>query len=163
MTATVPTIIEIMKKSIFPLALLAGLFLAAACNKTPVDPNNNNNNNGNTTTKIVGTLEIEFRVPTSFLPPSRVLRADLSIAKDAESLYKGRFLQTANVYNSTLNYRFSLEPGTYYYQAGIICVAQGDSCSAAGFPGGQFGMKWAIGTAQVKENEITHVIPQFTR
>ena len=92
-----------------------------------------------------------------------MLRADLSIAKDAESLYKGHFLQTANVYNSKLMYDFDLSPGTYYYQAGIICVAQGDSCSAASFPGGMFGMKWAIGTAQVTKDNTTHVVPQFTR
>lgn len=140
--------------------LLAGLLLLISCDTTPVDPVDPN---GNTTPKIVGTLEIEFRVPGSFLPPSRVLRADLSLAKDAESLYKGHFLHTANVYNSKLIYQFDLPPGQYYYQAGIICIAEGDSCSAASFPGGKFGMKWAIGTADVKEDKTTRVIPQFTR
>jgi hypothetical protein len=106
---------------------------------------------------------VEFKVPYSFtLPPNKVLRADLSIAKDAGELYKGRFLHVANVYNSKVKYQFDLEPGTYYYQAGIICVAQGDSCSAANFPGGQFGMKWAVGTGVVKANETTTVVPQFT-
>jgi hypothetical protein len=140
--------------------LLAGLFLLISCDKTPVDPIDPIDN---TKPKIFGTLEIEFRVPGSFLPPSRVLRADLSLAKDAESLYKGHFLQTANVYNSKLMYQFDLPPGQYYYQAGIICIAEGDSCSAASFPGGKFGMKWAIGTAEVKQDKTTHVIPQFTR
>ena len=140
--------------------LLAGLLFLVSCDKTPVDPGDPNNNNK---PKIVGTLEIEFRVPGSFLPPSRVLRADLSLAKDAESLYKGHFLQTANVYNSKLMYQFDLPPGQYYYQAGIICVAEGDSCSAASFPGGKFGMKWAIGTAEVKQDKTTHIVPQFTR
>jgi len=140
--------------------LLSGLFLLISCDKTPVDPIDPIDN---TKPKIFGTLEIEFRVPGSFLPPSRVLRADLSLAKDAESLYKGHFMQTANVYNSKLMYQFDLPPGQYYYQAGIICIAEGDSCSAASFPGGKFGMKWAIGTAEVKQDKTTHVIPQFTR
>ena len=110
-----------------------------------------------------GTLEVEFRVPTSFLPPNRVFRADLSIAKDAESLYQGNFSHVANVYNSKLVYQFKLEPGYYYFKAGIICIAFGDSCSAAGFPGGQNGMKWAIGTATIYEGETVHVVPQFTQ
>ncbi len=110
-----------------------------------------------------GTLEVEFRIPSSYLPPNRVLRADLSIAKSAEELYRGDFYYVANVYNSTLVYKLRLEPGNYYYQAGIVCVAQGDSCSAAGFPGGYMGMKWAIGRAYVQKDEIIHVVPQFTQ
>jgi hypothetical protein len=151
-------IIAMMIKSIIPI--LAGLIFLIACDKPPVDPVGPIDE---TKPKISGTLEIEFRVPGSFLPPSRVLRADLSIAKDAESLYKGRFLQTANVYNSKLMYQFDLAPGLYYYQAGIICIAEGDSCSAASFPGGKFGMKWAIGTAQVSQDKTTRIVPQFTR
>lgn len=147
-----------MKKS--AIGILAGLFFLISCEPTPIDPIDPIDNYK---PKISGTLEIEFRVPGSFLPPSRVLRADLSIAKDAESLYRGRFLQMANVYNSKLVYQFDLEPGLYYYQAGIICIAEGDSCSAASFPGGKFGMKWAIGTAQVNQDKTTHIVPQFTR
>ena len=142
------------------LWILAGILFLASCDKPPIDPVDPIDY---TKPKIYGTLEVEFRIPGSFLPPSRVLRADLSIAKDAESLYKGHFLQTANVYNSKLKYQFDLAPGVYYYQAGIICVAEGDSCSAASFPGGRFGMKWAIGTAQVTQDKTTLVVPQFTR
>lgn len=147
-----------IKRSIF--WILAGMLFLASCENTPIVPIDNGED---PVAKIQGTLEVEFRVPGSFLPPSRVLRAELSVAKDAESLYKGRFLQMANVYNSKLVYQFNLAPGVYYYQAGIICVAQGDSCSAASFPGGMFGMKWAIGTAEVKQDKTTRVIPQFTR
>ena len=139
--------------------ILSGLLLLISCDKPPVDPIDPIDI---TKPKISGILEVEFRVPGSFLGPSRVLRADLSIAKDAESLYKGRFLQMANVYNSKLMYQFNLAPGVYYYQAGIICVAEGDSCSAAGFPGGKLGMKWAVGTAEVKQDQTIHVIPQFS-
>ncbi len=146
----------------FLLPLLTLLLLLASCEKDP-NGNNNNNNNNNGTVPITGTLEVEFRVPGSFLPPNRVLRADLSIAKDAENLYKGLFYHVENVYNSKLIYQVSLTPGNYYYQAGIICVAQGDSCSAAGFPGGQFGMKWSVGTALIKANQTTRVVPQFTQ
>jgi len=141
------------------LSILAGLVFLVSCDPEviPVDTG------GDDPAKVVGTLEIEFRVPTSILPPYRVLRADLSVAKDAESLYKGKFLQMANVYNSQMTYTFNLAPGTYYYQAGIICIAEGDSCTAASFPGGTYGMKWAIGTAEVKQDKTTHVIPQFTK
>jgi len=134
-------------------------FSLVACDKTP--PNGNNNNNSKA--PVTGTLEVEFRIPGSFLPPNRVLRADLSVAVDAEHLYKGHFFYVANVYNNKLMYQITLKPGNYYYQAGIVCIAGGDSCSAAGFPGGQFGVKWAIGTAQINANEITHVVPQFTQ
>lgn len=140
--------------------IFAGLLFLISCGKTPIIPVDPIDN---TKPKIAGILEIEFRVPGSFLGPSRVLRADLSIAKDAESLYKGRFLQTANVYNSKLMYQFDLAPGQYYYQAGIICIAEGDSCSAASFPGGKFGMKWAVGTAVVNQDKTTHIVPQFTQ
>lgn len=140
--------------------IFAGLLFLISCDKPPIIPVDPIDN---TKPKIAGILEIEFRVPGSFLGPSRVLRADLSIAKDAESLYKGRFLQTANVYNSKLMYQFDLAPGQYYYQAGIICIAEGDSCSAASFPGGKFGMKWAVGTAVVNQDKTTHIVPQFTQ
>ena len=148
-----------MKKS-SAIWIFAGILFLIACTKTPIDPNGGGTNTS--VAKIVGTMEVEFRVPGSFLGPNRVLRADLSIAKDAESLYKGHFLETANVYNSKLIYQFDLSPGVYYYQAGIICVAEGDSCTAAGFPAGRFGMKWAIGTVEVKQDATIHVIPQFT-
>ena len=140
--------------------IFAGLLFLISCDKTPIIPVDPIDN---TKPKIAGILEIEFRVPGSFLGTSRVLRADLSIAKDAESLYKGRFLQTANVYNSKLMYQFDLAPGQYYYQAGIICIAEGDSCSAANFPGNKFGMKWALGTAVVNQDKTTHIVPQFTQ
>jgi hypothetical protein len=141
------------------LWILAGLLLLISCEPKPIDPVDPDII---IKPKISGTMEVEFRVPGSFLGPNRVLRADLSIAKDATSLYMGRFLQMANVYNSKLVYQFDLAPGVYYYQAGIICVAEGDSCSAASFPGGKFGMKWAIGTAEIKQDKTTRVIPQFT-
>ena len=142
-----------------PLALI--LILITACD--PVDPDPGGGTGIDPVITPTGTLEVEFRIPGSWLPPNRVFRADLSLAFDAESLYQGNFMNVANVYNSKLIYQFKLEPGFYYYKAGIICVAQGDSCSAAGFPGGQNGMKWAIGTAAVYENEIAHVVPQFTQ
>jgi hypothetical protein len=152
------TIFKILT-SAFILAIL--IFMSAACEPVePVDPG------GDPTTGVIkptGTLEVEFRVPGSFLPPNRVLRADLSLAIDAENLYKGNLSHVANVYNSKLIYQFKLEPGSYYYKAGIICVAQGDSCSAAGFPGGQYGMKWAIGTVVIYENQTAKVVPQFTQ
>jgi len=136
------------------------LLLSIACD--PVDPDPGNGGPDGVV-KPTGTLEIEFRVPGSFLPPNRVLRADLSLAVDAGNLYKGDFFHVANVYNNKLIYQFKLEPGNYYYKAGIICIAGGDSCSAAGFPGGQYGTKWALGSVNVYENQIARVVPQFTQ
>ncbi|MFH0759988.1 MAG: hypothetical protein V2A67_00620 [Bacteroidota bacterium] len=141
------------------LPMIAGMFLIGGCTE-PVIPDDPDDGG---TPKIVGTLEVEFRVPSTYLPANRVVRADLSIAKTAEDLYKGHFYQVANVYNSKLVYTFDIPPGNYYYQAGIVCLAGGDSCSAAGFPGGHYGMKWAIGTATVVADETVHVTPQFTR
>jgi len=139
-------------------ALVSGLIMVAGCTE-PVDPGDDPID---VVTPVTGTLEIEFRVPGSWLPPSRVVRADLSIATSAENLYKGHFYQVANVYNSKLVYQFDIPPGNYYYQAGIVCLAEGDSCSAANYPGGRYGMKWAIGTATVLEDQTIHVVPQFT-
>jgi hypothetical protein len=144
----------------FLVPLVAGMFLIGGCNPDPIDPDDPDDP-GNT--KVVGTLEVEFRVPTTYLPANRVVRADLSLAKTAEDLYKGLYYRVANVYNSKLVYTFDLTPGTYYYQAGIVCLAADDSCTAAGFPGGRYGMKWAIGTALVTEDETIRVTPQFTR
>lgn len=143
------------------ITMAATLLLIAGC-EPEVDPGGNGGG-GEIIAKDYGTLEVEFRIPGSWLPPNRVLRADLSVAKSAEELYQGNFCYVANVYNSTLVYNIRLEPGTYYYQAGIICVAQGDSCSAASFPGGQNGTKWAIGRADIIKDQNTHVVPQFTQ
>jgi len=147
-------------KNFLLIPLFAGLFFLGSCDSTSVPSDDSDNDS--TATQQIGYLEIEFRVPSTILPPYRVLRADLSIAKDAGSLYKGDFLQMANVYNSQSTYTFNLAPGTYYYQAGIVCLASNDSCTAANFPG-HYGLKWAIGTAQVKLKETTHIVPQFTK
>jgi len=152
-----------MLKSIKTILLsLAVLTFMVGCDPEE-DPGGGGGGGTDIEAKEYGTLEVEFRIPGSFLPPNRVLRADLSLAISAEELYKGNFCYVANVYNTTLVYNIRLEPGSYYYQAGIICIAKGDSCSAASFPGGQFGMKWAIGRADIRVNEPTHVVPQFTQ
>lgn len=151
-----------MKITNFWMLLVTGLLLLGGC-----DPTDNPHGGGvdpiDIKPKATGTLEIDFKVPYSYsLPPNKVLRADLSIAKGAEELYKGRFMRVANVYNNKAKYTFELEPGTYYYQAGIVCIAEGDSCSASNFPGGQWGMKWSIGVGVVTANNTTTVVPQFT-
>lgn len=151
-----------MKSKIFFLLSFFILLGLASCEPEGVDPGGTDDN-PIVVARDYGTLEVEFRVPGSFLPPSRVLRADLSLAFTAEELYQGNFCYVANVYNSTLVYKINLDPGQYYYQAGIVCIAKGDSCSAAGFPGGQFGMKWAIGRVNILKDESFHVVPQFTQ
>jgi len=155
-----------MKKNLFIRIVSVSLILCAAFLFTtcePVDPNPDPNPDGPIIVGPIGTLEVEFRIPHSFLPANRVLRADLSLAVDAEHLYQGNLSHVANVYNNQLIYQFKLAPGNYYYKAGVICLAGGDSCSAAGFPGGLNGMKWAIGTVTISENETVHVVPQFTQ
>jgi len=156
-------IMVLLKKIILSGSSILMLILIAflgSCDPV-IDPGNGGGNGG--VVKETGTLEIEFRVPGSFLPPNRVLRADLSLAENAELLYKGDYFHVENVYNSKLMHQFKLEPGYYYYQAGIVCIAMGDSCSAAGFPGGQFGMKWAIGAVNIEANKLVHIVPQFTQ
>ena len=148
---------KMIKYLIFPLLAIAIMF---GCDPDEIP---GTGDGPDIEAKAYGTLEVEFRIPGSFLPPNRVLRADLSVAVSAEELYKGNFIYVANVYNSTLVYKIRLEPGNYYYQAGIVCVAEGDSCSAAGFPGGHMGMKWAIGKAYIPKDESIHVVPQFTQ
>ena len=146
------------KKHWISFTLVVALLGLAGCTDpvTPDDPDDP------FVPEITGTLEIEFRMPSSWMPSNRVVRADLSIATSAENLYKGHFYEVANVYNSKLVYTFNIPPGVYYYQAGIVCLAQHDSCSAASFPGGQYGMKWAIGVATIVQDKTVHVVPQFT-
>ena len=146
-----------IKKLIFPLLALT-ILIGCVPEEIP-----DTGGGSDLVAREFGTLEVEFRIPGSFLPPNRILRADLSIAVSSEELYKGNFVYVANVYNSTLVYKIRLEPGNYYYKAGIVCIAQGDSCSAAGFPGGHMGTKWAIGKAYIQNNESIHVVPQFTQ
>lgn len=108
-----------------------------------------------------GVLEVEFKLPYVPLPANKIHRVDLSIAKSADSLYKGLFISSANVSDSKLIYRFVLDPGSYYYQAAITCSCQADSCLWGGFPGGQWGKRWAIDQVDIIKGEVIRESPSF--
>jgi len=108
-----------------------------------------------------GVLEVDFKLPPIPLPAQNIHRIDLSIARSADSLYRGKFISSANVMDSKSLYRFVLAPGTYYYQAAITCSCLGDSCLWGGFPGGRYGQRWAIGHEVVKLGEVIRTSPAF--
>lgn len=117
------------------------LFLAGviACEPdTPADPE------GNTGNQNTGTVEFDFPLPNRIASASGIHRIDLSLALTGSDLYRGDFLITANVSDRERLYTFRLEPGDYYFQAGITCSCLGDTCLWDGFPGGRYGTKWAM-------------------
>ena len=129
--------------------LMAGLLLAIiGCEPdTPVDPG------GTSQDQNAGTIEFDFPVPTRTAPVSGIHRIDLSLAKSAYELYRGDFLISANVSDRERTYSFKLEPGDYYYQAGITCSCLGDPCLWDGFPGGRYGTKWAVDRITIVKGE----------
>ena len=108
-----------------------------------------------------GVLEVDFKLPYVPLPKNKIHRIDLSIARSADSLYKGQFISSSNVSDNKSLYRFVLTPGAYYYQAGITCSCKADSCLWGGFPGGQWGVRWAIDRVEVLLGEVIRESPSF--
>ncbi len=108
-----------------------------------------------------GVLEVDFKLPPTSLPATKIHRIDLSIARSADSLYRGLFISSANVFDDKSLYRFVLSPGTYYYQAGVTCSCLGDSCLWGGFPGGRYGVRWAIDRVEIKLGEVIRESPSF--
>jgi hypothetical protein len=108
-----------------------------------------------------GVLEVDFKLPPVNLPDGSVHRIDLSVARSADSLYRERFISSANVTDEKSLYRFVLPPGSYYYRAGITCSCLGDSCLWGGFPGGRWGARWAIDKVDVKLGEVIRESPSF--
>jgi hypothetical protein len=140
----------------FGYILIILIFLGTiACDN---DPFIDDNSRGQTTT---GVLEVDFKLPYVPLPEKKIHRINLSIARSADSLYKGLFISSANVSDSKSLYRFVLTPGSYYYQAAITCSCQADSCLWGGFPGGQWGKRWAIDKVDVLLGEVIRESPSF--
>jgi len=138
--------------------LIAGLaILLISCELIPTDPNNPDNK----TAEPFGTLVADFPVTHSWLPTSKIIRTDLHIAVNAYEMYKGKYLQSANVTDTQQKYTFYLAPGTYYLEAAIACLCEGDSCSAGGFPGNKWGQKHATYTFTVEEDKTTEVMIRF--
>lgn len=135
---------------LFSMALV---FLAVlnACQPENVEPGGSGGGGDDNT----GVVTFNFPIPDRRVPVENVHRIDLSIAVDALSLYSGYFIESANVNDVQTTYSFSLEEGEYYYQAGITCSSQGDTCLWDGYPGGQWGSKWESGTIQIVKGETT--------
>ena len=125
-------------------------------------------NNGNETTDPIdteqdpmGKIEIEFRTPHGPLKIGCIRRAELVLAVNAENLYKGNFLYSFNVSDEQKIYSLDLTPGSYYFQAGLICICETNSCSAGSYPGGQYGMKFTADRFYITADETTKVVPAF--
>ena len=143
-----------MKKSRH-LVFLILMFVLVQCDDDPF-------HGGGTTPEVTtGVLEIDFTFPYTSLPDKNIHRINLSIARTSDSLNRGLFISSANVSDSRSLYRFVVAPGTYFYKAGITCSCLGDSCLWGGFPGGRYGVRWAIDKAEVKLGEVTRESPSF--
>jgi hypothetical protein len=136
--------------------LLAFGLLLAACNPSDLPDDTNG-----IEARPTGTLRVLFRISHPWIPVNRIIRSELHVAKDAMEIYKGNYIQSANVTSFQETYFFYLEPGSYYYEAAIACICDGDSCSAGGFPGNKWGTKHTMGTFTIEENKVTEVIPTF--
>ncbi len=129
--------------------LIAGLFiLIIACEPTtPVTPG------GISRDENAGTVEFDFQINSKVASTGGLHRIDLSLALTSYNLYRGDFLISANVSDRERTYSFKLEPGDYYYQAGITCSCLGDTCLWDGFPGGRFGTKWTMDRITIIKGE----------
>ena len=136
--------------------LLLAAFLFAACEPADVP-----DENGGLEAKPTGTLRVLFKISHPWIPVNRIVRAELHVAKDGMEIYRGNFLQSANVTSFQDNYFFYLEPGSYYYEAVIACICGGDSCSAGGFPGNQWGTRHTMGKFLIEADKVVQVIPTF--
>jgi hypothetical protein len=150
------------------ISLLVGIIFSLAigfcgCEPEIVDENGNGTEgSGIDINENFGNIVFDFPLPVSAIPEDRIHRINLSVAKDAHSLYSGYFLQSANVSDLLSTYSFKLEDGEYYFQAGITCSAAGDTCLWGGFPGGQWGTRWVSGTIEVNKGESLYKNLIFT-
>lgn len=108
----------------------------------------------NSSSSFYGSVHLNFPIDDIHVPHRCIKRADLSIAFTADSLYRKEYLTVANVSNYQSLYKFSLEPGTYYYQAAKICICARDTCLWGGYPGGQNGMLWTMASFEITSGEI---------
>lgn len=141
-------------KSLFYVFLILALI---ACERTDIDPNNPDNK----PVEPTGTLVADFPITHTWLPTIKIIRTDLHIAINAYEMFKGNYIQSANVIDSQQKYSFFLPPGNYYLEAAIACLCEGDSCSAGGFPGNKWGQKHASYTFTIVEDETTEVLIRF--
>ena len=110
----------------------------------------------NTHTSLYGTVQLDFPIDDRHVPHRCIKRSDLSIAYTADSLYRKEFVTVANVSNYQSLYEFSLEPGTYYYQAAKTCICARDTCMWGDYPGGQNGMVWTMSSFEITSGKIVY-------
>ena len=139
---------------ILSLLFITGFMMACDPDEI-IEPNTNDDQ------AIFGTLEVEFRYKHVWIPVDRIVKVGLHVAETAQLLYQGDYFQSANLTDNRPFYSFRLPPGTYYYEAIIGCLCEGDSCSAGGFPGYQFSQKHTMGKFTIADNELTKVKPTF--
>ena len=137
------------------ILLVMVLILNSTCDNEPFL------DSGGVSPQTTGILEVDFKLPYINLPKDKIHRIDLSVARSADSLYRGKFISQANVSDNKSLYRFILPPGSYYYQAAITCSCKADSCLWGGFPGGQWGVRWAIDKVDVKLGKVIRESPSF--
>lgn len=139
--------------------VFAAFFIIAlvSCELLPIDPNNPDNS----PVQPIGTLVADFPITHTWLPTNKIIRTDLHIARNALEMYRGIYIQSANVTDSQQRYSFYLSPGNYYLEASIACLCEGDSCSAGGFPGNKWGQKHTSYTFTITKDETTELIIRF--
>lgn len=147
--------IKMMLYSKYLIILLSAIVLAS-CSGKPDDPDLPPLD----TTK--GILEVDFKLPPiQFLPDSRIHRVELCLGYTEDSIYRGLFFDCVNPSDVLQVYTFNLAPGIYFYEAGVSCSAQLDSCRWAGFPGGRYGIRYSITLVEIKAGEKTTSSPGF--
>lgn len=142
-----------MKKLVSYLICIS--LLVISCDPTePEVPDNR------VTNEELGTINFSFIYRITGLPDDRIKRISLRMAYTEDSLNLGMFFTSTNVSDVVSKYQIYLPEGSYYYQATIMCLCQGDSCTYSGFTG-QYGIKAAGNKVEVIKNQVTEVTTQF--
>jgi hypothetical protein len=140
-----------MKTKYCYLFILVGALWLAGCWKDPFVPVDT------VPTEIkTGHAEISFPLPPTEIPQKGIHRIDLSLALSIDSLNRENFYRIVNVSDFQSQYSFVLNPGQYFYRAGITCSCGGDTCLWNNFPGGQYGIKWTIGWFTVEKGKTVN-------
>lgn len=143
---------KFIKQFKIPLLIICLASIIPACDPDEdiIDPDENFR------TGFYGSVNLEFPIEDMHVPLRCIKRSDLSIAYTADSLYRKEYLTVANVSDYQSLYKFSLEPGSYYYQAAKTCICGGDTCLWGGYPGGQNGMIYTMAKIDVSIGIITY-------
>lgn len=120
------------------------------------------NPNNSSVTKDIGTVQLEFKVPSfRSVPEEGIHRISLAYAYNMDSIYKELFFKRINVADNKELYISLLPPGDYAYVASVGCSCGGDTCLYGGFPGGQYGRKYDSGLFSIEAGKTTIVKTNF--